>query len=143
MTRDELCVLVADVDTRRFTLEDAERQGEEWTVYLYEHRSGVTYCVADYAAFRAYYAYLPAAWITHQPRLDRTGGGVSATDATLTRSALLHMLTEDDASASRRLCAFHVFYDADDDDRYMAVFAEPGGSQGERSACDAGVPAAF
>lgn len=126
MTRDDLCVLVADIDTRRFTLEDAERQGEEWTVYLYEHRSGVTYRVTDYVAFQAQYAYLPAAWITHQPRLDRTGVDVNATDATLTRPALLHLLSEDNVSAPHRLCAFHVCYDADDDDRYVVVFTGPG-----------------
>lgn len=125
MTGAELQVLVADLHTERFTLEDAERHGDEWVAYLFEHRPGVTYRVAEYQMYRRHYAYLPTDWITWVPRLERNGHDYGAMNAMITRPELEQILAHDRAGASVRLRAVHVRYDEDDDDRYLVRIVMP------------------
>lgn len=129
MTRDELDALLADLDTRRFTLEDAERHADAWIVYLFEARSALTYRVSDYVIYRQEYAYLPTPWITNQPREGRLPADPYAAGAALTLGELRHILAQDHAGATVRPVSFHVRYDEFDDDRYLLMLVRPGGQR--------------
>ncbi len=150
MTTEELSALLSDLDTARFTLEDALRirpesptsegtrsaPGEDatradaagtWVAYLYEHRTNLTYRVADYAAYRHSYAYLPTAWIVHEPRTQRSGRDESMRAAALTHGEARQMLDRGDGVPCR-VEAIHVRYDEHDDDRYTATVRLPDGT---------------
>lgn len=134
MRTEELSALVGGLDTARFTLEDAMREGAAsaagagaWVAYLYEHRTGLTYRVADYPAYRDACAYLPTAWIVHQPRAQRTGRDEGARAAALTRADVREILVVADGAACP-MQAFHVRYDEHDDDRYVATVCLPDGT---------------
>lgn len=143
MTTAELCALMSDLDRARFTLEDAMREHSEsqtqemapsasrewafgansadsWVVYLCEHRTDLTYRVADYAAYRQFYAYLPTAWIVHQPRMRRSGRDEIPHVAALTPADIQQILIKGDGLRCR-VESFHVRYDEHDDDRYLAT----------------------
>ena len=129
MTRDELDALLADLDTRRFTLEDAVRHADAWVVYLFEARSALTYRVNDYAAYRQEYANLPTPWITAQPREERLPADPYEEGAALTCGEVRQILMRDRAAAAVRPLSFHVRYDEADDDRYLVMLVLPGGQR--------------
>ncbi len=128
MTGEDLCALVGALlrDRRRFTLEDAERQGDgSWVAYLYDARPALTYRVADGRAFRALRADedLPDAWIA-PPAPDRARD-YGERDACITLAELgrilRHDITRGAAGAADKhgaLRALHVRYADDGDDLY-------------------------
>jgi len=136
MTDEELGTLVAELarDRRRFTLEDAWRgdgDGDGWVAYLFEHRPALTYRVTDYAAYHTEHAYLPAEWITHEPRPARNGGrDYSEEEAALTLADLGRLLGRD-AGARYPLRTLHIRYADDGDHPYRVFVATPTG----RRAC--------
>lgn len=121
MTSDELSAVLANLDRDRFTLEDAECHGDEWIAYLFEARSGVTFCVSDYAAYREHYAYLPTTWIAHQPRRQRLNPNLNVGAARLSVSDVCHIMSQERASAWYTVVSLHVRYDENDDDRYVVI----------------------
>ncbi len=132
MTDEELRALVAELarDRRRFTLEDAGRgdgDGDGWVAYLFEHRPNVTYRVTDYTAYHAEHAYLPADWITREPRPARNGGrDYSEEEAALTLADIGRLLGRD-AGARSPLRALHIRYADDGNHPYRVVVATPTG----------------
>ncbi len=136
MTAEELGALVAVLarDRRRFTLEDAARDGtgdSAWVAYLYDAGAARTYRVADYPAFRAHLdrdAALPKEWAVPLSRPERNGGrDYSEEEAHITLDELGRILALDGAASTTaadtdtRLRALHVRYADNGDDRYRVV----------------------
>jgi len=147
MTGEDLCALVGALlrDRRRFTLEDAERQGDgSWVAYLYDARPVLTYRVDDYLAFQALRddEDLPDAWIA-SPTSDRArdyGEG----EACITLAELGRILEHDrgrdaanDAGGRGRLRALHARYADDGDDCYRVVVRAPAGEDHALTTLDA------
>ncbi len=125
--------MLGDLDPQRFTLEDAERAdaAAEWVAYLYDALAGVTYRIADLAAYRRQQDRPPVAWIATLPRPLRNGrdyselpGAISLPELALLlhhdRSALPY---RDGGAPPYRVVGVHVRYAEDGDDRYALVLA--------------------
>ncbi len=147
MTSKDLWALVGLLlrERRRFTLEDAERQGDgSWVAYLYDARPALTYRVDDFQAFHALWARedLPDAWIA-SPAPDRARDYREG-EACITLSELGHILAHDavrgaagDANAPSRLWALHARYADDGDDRYRVVVRTSAGDDRALTTLDA------
>ena len=75
MTTDDLSLLVAEIrcEHDHLTLQDIERTGNDWTVYLHDAAHPCTFRVHDYQAFQAHAPNLPPAWIVLQTRAAHAG----------------------------------------------------------------------
>ena len=103
MTTDDLYLLVAETrcEHGRLTLDDAERAGHAWTVYLHDAAQPCTFQVPDYQAFQTHAPALPAAWMVLQTRAARAGHDYDADAGALTLPEIAQLLAaEQDADAS-------------------------------------------
>ena len=111
MTTDDLSLLVAETRCAhgRLILDDAERAGHEWTVYLHDAAHPCTFRVHDYHAFQAHAPALPAAWIVLPTRAERAGHDYDADAGALTLPEVAQLLTDEpDADGSAwQLHAIH------------------------------------
>ncbi len=101
MTPDELSLLVAETrcDHGRLLLEDAQRTGDDWTVYLRATAHPCPYKVRDYQAYQTHVPALPAAWMVLQTRAERAGHDYNADVGALTLPEIAHLLAaEQDAT---------------------------------------------
>ncbi len=112
MTPDELSLLVAETrcDHGRLLLEDAQRTGDDWTVYLRATAHPCPYKVRDYQAYQTHVPALPAAWLVPRTRPERHGRdyGTAPGDITLPQLAqLLAAVPARDADPAWPLHAIH------------------------------------
>jgi hypothetical protein len=101
MTTDEVYLLVAETRCAhgRLILDDAERAGHAWTVYLHDAAHPCTFRVPDYHAFQAHAPALPAAWMVLQTRAERAGHDYDADAGALTLPEIAQLLAaEQDAT---------------------------------------------
>ncbi len=102
MTTDDLYLLVAETrcEHGRLILDDAERAGHAWTVYLHDAAQPCTFQVPDYQAFQTHAPALPAAWMVLQTRAERAGHDYDADAGALTLPEIAQLLAvEQDADA--------------------------------------------
>ncbi len=96
MTTDELSLLVAKTrcDHGRLTLEDAQRTGDDWTVYLRDRATAhpCPYKVRDYQAYQTHVPALPAAWLVPRTRPERQGRDYSTAPGDITLPQLAQLL---------------------------------------------------
>ncbi len=109
MTTDEVYLLVAETRCAhgRLTLEDAERSGDDWTVYLRDAAHPCPYAVRDYQAYQTHAPLLPAAWIVLRPRAARHGHDYGAAPGALTLPELALLLADQPDAPAWRLYAIH------------------------------------
>jgi len=102
MTTDDLYLLVAEMrcEHDHLILDDAERAGHAWTVYLHDAAQPCTFRVPDYQAFQTHAPTLPPAWMVLQTRAERAGHDYDADAGTLTLPEIAQLLAaEQDADA--------------------------------------------
>ena len=102
MTTDDLYLLVAELrcEHGHLILDDAERAGHAWTVYLHDAAQPCTFRVPDYQAFQTHAPALPAAWMVLQTRAERAGHDYDADAGALTLPEIAQLLAaEQDADA--------------------------------------------
>ena len=102
MTTDDLSLLVAETrcEHGHLILDDAERAGHAWTVYLHDAAQPCTFQVPDYQAFQTHAPALPPAWMVLQTRAERAGHDYDADAGALTLPELAQLLAaEQDADA--------------------------------------------
>ncbi len=102
MTTDDLYLLVAEMrcEHGHLILDDAERAGHAWTVYLHDAAQPCTFQVPDYQAFQTHAPALPAAWMVLQTRAERAGHDYDADAGALTLPEIAQLLAaEQDADA--------------------------------------------
>ena len=102
MTTDDLYLLVAEMrcEHGHLILDDAERAGHAWTVYLHDAAQPCTFRVPDYQAFQTHAPALPAAWMVLQTRAERAGHDYDADAGALTLPEIAQLLAaEQDADA--------------------------------------------
>jgi len=111
MTTDDLYLLVAELrcEHGHLILDDAERAGHAWTVYLHDAAQPCTFRVPDYQAFQTHAPALPAAWMVLQTRAARAGHDYDADAGALTLPELAQLLAaaQDAAAGTWQLHAIH------------------------------------
>jgi len=111
MTTDDLYLLVAETPCAHghLILDDAERAGHAWTVYLHDPAHPCTFQVPDYHAFQIHAPALPPAWIVPQTRAARTGHDYDADAGALTLPEIAQLLAaaQDATDATWLLHAIH------------------------------------
>jgi len=117
MTTDELSLLVAETrcDHGHLTLEDAQRTGDDWTVYLRATAHPCPYKVRDYQAYQTHVPALPAAWLVPRTRPERHGRDYSTAPGDITLPQLAQLLAAvpaRDADPAWQLYAIHRTGDA-------------------------------
>ena len=101
MTTDEVYLLVTETRCAhgRLILDDAERAGHAWTVYLHDAAQPCTFRVPDYHAFQAHAPALPAAWMVLQTRAERAGHDYDADAGALTLPEIAQLLAAEQDAA--------------------------------------------
>ncbi len=118
MTIDELSLLVAETRCAhgRLTLEDAQRTGDDWTVYLRATAHPCPYKVRDYQAYQTHVPALPAAWLVPRTRPERHGRDYGTAPGDITLPQLAQLLAavpaRDDDAPAWQLYAIHHTGDA-------------------------------
>jgi len=111
MTTDDLYLLVAETRCAHghLILDDAERTGHAWTVYLHAAAHPCTFQVPDYHAFQTHAPALPPAGIVPQTRAERAGHDYDADAGALTLPEIAHLLAaeQDATDATWLLHALH------------------------------------
>ena len=111
MTTDDLYLLVAELrcEHGHLILDDAERAGHAWTVYLHDAAQPCTFRVPDYQAFQTHAPALPPAWMVLQTRAARAGHDYDADAGALTLPELAQILAaaQDAADVTWQLHAIH------------------------------------
>ncbi len=111
MTTDDLYLLVAELrcEHGHLILDDAERAGHAWTVYLHDAAQPCTFRVPDYQAFQTHAPALPPAWMVLQTRAARAGHDYDADAGALTLPELAQLLAaaQDAADVTWQLHAIH------------------------------------
>ncbi len=111
MTTDDLYLLVAELrcEHGHLILDDAERAGHAWTVYLHDAAQPCIFRVPDYQAFQTHAPALPAAWMVLQTRAARAGHDYDADAGALTLPELAQLLAaaQDAADVTWQLHAIH------------------------------------
>lgn len=109
MTTDEVYLLVAETCCAhgRLTLEDAERTGDDWTVYLRDAAHSCPYAVRDYRAYQTHAPALPADWIVWHPRAARYSHDYGTAPGALTLPELALLLADAPDAPAWRLYAIH------------------------------------
>jgi hypothetical protein len=111
MTTDDLYLLVAEMrcEHGHLILDDAERAGHAWTVYLHDAAQPCTFRVPDYQAFQTHAPALPPAWMVLQTRAERAGHDYDADAGALTLPELAQLLAaeQDAADVTWLLHAIH------------------------------------
>jgi hypothetical protein len=133
MTTDDLYLLVAEMrcEHGHLILDDAERAGHAWTVYLHDAAQPCTFRVPDYHAFQTHAPTLLPAWMVLQTRAARAGHDYDADAGALTLPELAQLLAaaQDAADVTWLMHAIHragrLPTGAEGDVAYLIELADP------------------